>query len=111
MSMYNQEKNTMEINYYRQNSAQGYDESWKSCQFTSITDPSSKYSKDSPLCHGSAVSTSKLPHDVNNSLTLPTHPQSVVACPMGSGTAAVIPSGNQPCQAHDNPYHDIAFFK
>ena len=109
--MYNQEKNTMEINYYRQNSAQHYDDSWKSCQFTSITDPSSKYSKDSPLCHDSAVSTSKLHQDVNNALTLPTRPQSVAACPVHGGTAAVIPSGNQPCQAHDNPCNDTAFCK
>ena len=34
--------------------------------------------------------TSKSSHDVNNSLTLPTHPQSVAACPVGGGSAAVI---------------------
>ena len=40
----------------------------------------SKEGKASPLCHGSAMATSKLSHDVNNSLTLPTHPQPVPAC-------------------------------
>ena len=85
-------------------------------------DKSSKGSKAGPPCHGSAVATSQLPHDVNNSLTLPTHPQSVPACPVGggsaavktpvhSGSAAVIPTGNQPCQAHINPCHDTAFCK
>lgn len=39
----------------------------------------SKEGKASPLCHGSAVAISKLPHNINNSLTLPTHPQP--ACP------------------------------
>ena len=34
--------------------------------------------------------TSKSSHDVNNSLTLPTHPQTVPACPVGVGSAAVI---------------------
>ena len=34
----------------------------------------SKNSKASPLCHGSAVATSKLSHGINNSLTLPTPP-------------------------------------
>ena len=39
----------------------------------------SEEGKAGPLCHGSAVAISKLSHDVNNSLTLPTHPQP--ACP------------------------------
>ena len=87
----------MEINYYRQNNAQGYDEAWSACQFTSNTDLSQfsvkplvtinaneenekgEEGKASPLCHGSAVAINKLSHDVNNSLTLPTHPQP--ACP------------------------------
>ena len=38
-----------------------------------------KEGKASPLCHGSAVAISKLSHGINNSLTLPTHPQP--ACP------------------------------
>ena len=28
----------MQVNYYRQSNAQGYDESWNSCQFTPDTD-------------------------------------------------------------------------
>ena len=48
----------------------------------------SKNSKASPLCHGSAVATSKLSHGINNSLTLPTHPQPVAPCPVvKSGSA------------------------
>ena len=42
----------------------------------------SKEGKAGPLCHGSVVAISKLSHDVNNSLTLPTHPQPVAPCPV-----------------------------
>ena len=142
----------MEINYYRQDNAQGYEEAWSSCLFASANDifslstvrdvttvrhisgydlhilpdqsqfqftidpiPSSNDSKESnevkessegkvgSPCHGSAVTTSKLPQCVNNSLTLSTHPQSVAACPVGGDSAAIIPSGNQPCHGHANP--------
>ena len=64
--------------------------------------PSNESSKSIPQS-GSAVSPSELGHDVNNLLTLPTHPQPSVACPVGGGSAAVIPSAAQPRQAHDNP--------
>jgi len=49
----------------------------------------SKEGKSGPMYHGSAMTTSKLSHDINSSLTLPTHPQSVAACPVGGGSAAV----------------------
>jgi len=164
----------MEINYYRQDNAQGYEEAWSSCHFTSANDifslstvrevttvrhisgydlhvlpnqvkarhsqlkrdtrdaalldqihrlhlldpiPSSNDSKEVNEIKESKAGTSKSSHDVNNSLTFPTHPQSVAACPVGGGSAAVktpvhvdddavIPSGNQPCQAHTNPNND-----
>ena len=139
----------MEINYYRQNNAQGYDEAWKTCQFTSHTDLSQftvkplvsingqpylrqhhvTYLTGRETCRAhhfaklltinvlsqhqlfTAITTSKLSHDVNNSLTLPTHPQPVAACPVGGGSAAVIPFGNQPCQTHDIPCNNTAFCK
>jgi len=63
-------------------------------------------SYDSKEVNESKAGTSKLSHEINNSLTLPTHPQSVAACPVGGGSAAVIPSGNQPCHAHANPCND-----
>ena len=56
--------------------------------------PSSPSSKSIPQS-GSSLPPSELDHDVNNSLTLPTHPQPAVACPVGGGSAAVIPSAAQ----------------
>jgi len=52
-------------------------------------DNDSNEGKACPPCHASALITSKLSNDVNNPLTLPTHPQSVAACPVGGGSAAV----------------------
>ena len=68
---------------------------------SSPSSPSSPSSISAPV----AAAERRPPQDqeINNSLTLPLHPHPTASCPVDGGSAAVLPSAGQSCQATTTP--------